>query len=115
MTMSDCVFCRIAAGEIPAARVWEDDEVVAFNDINPSAPVHVLVIPRRHVATLDDAARSDTALMGRMLLAASAVAKQLGVTSGYRVVMNVNAGAGQAVFHVHLHVLGGRGFGWPPG
>lgn len=113
--MSDCVFCRIAAGEIPATRVWEDEHVVAFNDISPAAPVHVLVIPRRHVATLDDATPDDAALLGRMMLAASAVARTLGVSAGYRVVMNVNAGAGQVVFHVHLHVLGGRGFGWPPG
>jgi histidine triad (HIT) family protein len=113
--MSDCVFCRIAAGEIPAEKAYEDDHVLAFHDIRPSAPVHVLVIPRRHVATLDDAVPADADTLGRMLLAASVVAKQLGVSSGYRVVMNVNKGGGQVVFHVHMHVLGGRGFGWPPG
>jgi histidine triad (HIT) family protein len=94
--------------------VLETDDVVAFHDLNPAAPNHVLVIPRKHVATLDDAAGSDALLLGKMLLAASEVAKTAGLTTGYRVVMNVQAGAGQSVFHIHLHVLGGRSFAWPP-
>ena len=113
--MTDCIFCKIAAGQIPATLVYEDPDVVAFDDIQPTAPTHVLVIPRRHVATLDDADGPDAVLLGRMLLAASRVAKARNVSSGYRVVLNVNRGAGQAVFHVHLHVIGGRPFSWPPG
>lgn len=113
--MSDCLFCRIVAGELPAARVFENEDVIAFEDIRPQAPTHVLVIPRRHVATLDDASASDTALLGAMLLGAREVAALRGLGEGYRVVMNVQAGAGQTVFHIHLHVLGGRALGWPPG
>jgi histidine triad (HIT) family protein len=112
--MTDCVFCSIANGKIPARKVLENEDVVAFHDLNPAAPVHVLVIPRKHIATLDDAAESDAALLGTMLRAASEVAKSSGLSTGYRVVMNVQAGAGQSVFHIHLHVLGGRAFGWPP-
>ena len=112
--MTDCVFCGIAAGKIPARRVLENDDVVAFHDLNPAAPVHVLVIPRRHVATLDDAVDADATLLGKMLTAARDVAATSGLESGYRVVMNVQAGAGQSVFHIHLHVLGGRQMGWPP-
>jgi histidine triad (HIT) family protein len=114
--MKDCVFCRILDGEIPATRLYEDDLTVAFRDVNPAAPSHALVIPRRHIATLDDAAASDQELLGRMVLSARAVAAQLGLSpSGYRLVMNTHAGAGQSVFHIHLHVLGGRAFTWPPG
>lgn len=112
--MTDCVFCGIVAGKIPARRVLENDDVIAFHDLHPAAPVHVLVIPRRHVATLDDTVAFDTDLLGRMLTAARDVASQAGLTSGYRVVMNVQAGAGQSVFHIHLHVLGGRTMAWPP-
>jgi histidine triad (HIT) family protein len=112
--MTDCIFCSIANGKIPARKVHETDDVVAFHDLNPAAPVHVLVIPRKHVATLDDAVEADAVLLGKMLLAASEVAEQSGLSAGYRVVMNVQAGAGQSVFHVHLHVLGGRAFAWPP-
>ena len=112
--MTDCVFCSIANGKIPARKVHETEDVVAFHDLNPAAPVHVLVIPRKHVATLDDAQDADTLLLGKMLRAASDVAKSSGLSAGYRVVMNVQAGAGQSVFHVHLHVLGGRALAWPP-
>ena len=112
--MSDCIFCGIADGKIPARKVLENDNVVAFHDLNPAAPVHVLVIPRRHVATLDDASEKDSMLLGKMLGAAREVAAAEGLNSGYRVVMNVQAGAGQSVFHIHLHVLGGREFAWPP-
>jgi histidine triad (HIT) family protein len=112
--MADCVFCSIANGTIPATKVHETDDVVAFHDLNPAAPVHVLVIPRKHIATLDDAQEADALLLGKMMRAASEVAAKLEIENGYRVVMNVQAGAGQSVFHVHLHVLGGRAFSWPP-
>ncbi|HET6463452.1 MAG TPA: histidine triad nucleotide-binding protein [Candidatus Krumholzibacteria bacterium] len=112
--MTDCVFCSIANGKIPATKVLETNDVVAFHDLNPAAPVHVLVIPRKHIATLDEAVESDAALLGAMLRAASEVAKTSALSGGYRVVMNVQAGAGQSVFHIHLHVMGGRAFSWPP-
>jgi histidine triad (HIT) family protein len=113
--MTNCIFCRIVSGQIPSKRVHEDADVVAFEDVNPAAPTHILVVPRRHIATLDDAVAADAALLGELLLAARQIAAQRGLGDGYRLVMNVHAGAGQSVFHVHLHVLGGRGFGWPPG
>jgi len=112
--MTDCVFCSIANGKIPARKVLETEEVVAFHDLNPAAPVHILVIPRKHVATLDDTVDADAAILGKMLLGASEAAKISALSRGYRVVMNVQAGAGQSVFHIHLHVLGGRAFAWPP-
>jgi histidine triad (HIT) family protein len=112
--MTDCIFCSIANGKIPARKVHETDDVVAFHDLNPAAPVHILVIPRQHIATLDNAVEADSLLLGKMLRMASEVAKMSGLSAGYRVVMNVQAGAGQSVFHVHLHVLGGRAFAWPP-
>jgi len=113
--MSDCPFCRIAAGEIPARKLFEDDDVVAFHDLNPQAPVHVLVIPRRHVVSLDAAEDGDAPLLGRLLAGARRAAREAGVASGYRVVTNCGAPAGQSVFHIHLHVLGGRAMSWPPG
>ncbi len=114
--MKDCVFCRIVGGEIPATRLYEDDAAVAFRDLNPVAPAHALVVLRKHIATLDDATAEDRELLGRMMWAARAVAAEMDVArSGYRLVMNTHAGAGQSVFHIHIHVLGGRGFGWPPG
>ena len=113
--MSDCVFCRIVAGEIASRRVHEDDEVVAFHDLNPQAPTHVLVVPRRHIASLDGAGEGDAALLGRLLLAVRRVARELGVQAGYRVVNNCGAPAGQSVFHIHFHLLGGRSMHWPPG
>ena len=109
-----CLFCRIASGEIPSTIVMQDDHCLAFRDINPQAPVHVVVIPRTHVATLNDATDAD--VLGRMLLMAAAVAKQEGVAeSGYRTVITTNGAAGQTVFHVHTHVLGKRHLAWPPG
>jgi histidine triad (HIT) family protein len=111
-----CLFCRIALGEIPASIVHQDDELIAFNDINPQAPMHVLVVPRRHIATLNDVTESDAALVGRMMRRAAAIASERGYAErGYRAVFNCNREAGQTVFHIHLHVLGGRGMGWPPG
>ena len=111
-----CLFCKIAAGEIPATLVYQDDTLVAFRDINPQAPLHVLVIPRRHVATLNDLGEGDDALVGSMQRAAAAIAKEHGYSErGFRTVMNCNADAGQTVFHIHLHLLGGRGLQWPPG
>ncbi len=114
--MSECLFCRIAAGDIPAAIVHQDEHVLAFKDINPQAPMHVLVIPRRHVATLNDLAPGDDQLVGEMLRRAAAIARAHGhADRGYRTVFNCNAEAGQTVFHIHLHVLGGRALTWPPG
>lgn len=114
--MTDCIFCKIAAGEIPATKVYDDGEVLAFRDINPEAPVHLLVIPRRHIATLNDLTEADAALIGQLYLAAKQVATELGVAeSGYRTVINCNRDAGQIVFHVHMHLLAGRELGWPPG
>lgn len=109
-----CLFCRIVRGEVPAKIVAETDECVAFRDINPQAPVHVLVIPREHVASLNEA--RDPALVGRLALVAADIAKREGIAeSGYRTVINTNASAGQTVFHIHLHLLGGRRMEWPPG
>ena len=111
-----CLFCRIISGEIPGSIVYQDDRVVAFNDINPQAPMHVLVVPRRHIATLNDLTKADDDLVGEMVRRGGAIAAERGVgESGYRTVFNVNADAGQTVFHIHLHVLGGRNMGWPPG
>ena len=115
MNESDCLFCKIVEGQIPADKVHEDDDVIAFRDINPQAPVHLLVVPRRHIASLNDASSEDQALLGRILLAARNLAQKEGVGSGYRVVNNCGESAGQSVFHVHFHVLGGRALTWPPG
>jgi histidine triad (HIT) family protein len=114
--VSNCLFCRIASGEIPASLVYEDDELVVFNDINPQAPLHVLIIPRRHVATLNDIGAGDEGLIGRMVRTAARIAAEKGYAArGYRTVFNCNSEAGQTVFHIHLHLLAGRGLGWPPG
>ena len=114
--MADCLFCRIVAGEIPAAIVHQDDRLVAFKDINPQAPLHVLIIPRRHVASLNDLGEEDDGLVGEMVRRAAAIAREHGhAERGYRTVFNCNADAGQSVFHIHLHVLGGREMRWPPG
>lgn len=114
--MSTCLFCRIVAGEIPATKVYETPNVLAFRDINPRAPTHVLVIPKKHLATLNDLADEDLPLAGELLLAARLIAMQDGLTErGYRVVVNCNTDGGQEVYHVHLHVLGGRKLSWPPG
>ncbi len=115
MNESDCLFCKIVEGQIPADKVHEDDDVIAFRDINPQAPVHLLVVPRRHIASLNDASSEDQALLGRILLAARNLAQKEGVGSGDRVVNNCGESAGQSVFHVHFHVLGGRALTWPPG
>lgn len=114
--MSDCVFCKMAAGEIEPDTVYADDEILAFRDLNPQAPTHILLIPRRHIATTNDLAEADAALVGRLTLVAARLAADEGIAeSGYRTVLNCNAGAGQSVFHLHLHLLGGRPLSWPPG
>lgn len=114
--MSNCLFCKIIAGEIPAAKVYEDDRVIAFNDINPQAPMHVLVVPRRHIATLNDLSAADDGLVGSMVRAGAQIARAHGFDGpGFRTVFNCNAQAGQTVFHIHLHVFGGRTLAWPPG
>jgi histidine triad (HIT) family protein len=114
--MSDCLFCKMVSREIEPDVVYEDDDVLAFRDINPQAPTHVLIIPKRHISTLNDLDEGDAELVGRMHLAAARVADQEGVAeAGYRTVFNCNAAGGQLVFHTHLHLLGGRSMGWPPG
>jgi histidine triad (HIT) family protein len=111
-----CLFCRIVAGEIPATKVYEDAELVAFRDINPQAPLHVLVVPRVHVATTNDLREEHDALAGSMIRRAAAIAAEHGYDArGYRTIFNCNSEAGQTVFHLHLHVLAGRALGWPPG
>ena len=114
--MADCLFCKIAAGEIPASFVYQDEHLIAFKDINPQAPMHVLVVPRRHIATLNDLTDASDQLVGEMIRRGAALAREHGhADRGYRAVFNCNAGAGQTVFHIHLHVLGGRPLTWPPG
>lgn len=111
-----CLFCRIVAGEIPATKVYEDDDVVAFEDIHPQAPMHVLVVPRTHVPTVNDLGPDHDRLVGTMVRTAAAIARERGYDGrGFRTVFNCNADAGQTVFHLHLHVLGGRSLTWPPG
>ena len=115
MAEQNCLFCKIVAGEIPADVIYTDEHAVAFRDINPQAPVHVLVIPRTHLESLDDAAQRDEAPLGHLLRVAARVANQEGLSEGgYRTVINTGAGAGQSVFHLHLHVIGGRPLAWPP-
>ena len=113
--MTDCLFCRIIAGEIPAKKVFEDQHTFAFEDIHAQAPTHVLVVPKRHIRGLKEASAEDAEMVGRCHLAAAEVARQRGIEDGYRTVLNVGPGAGQSVFHLHLHLLGGRNLGWPPG
>jgi len=114
--MADCLFCKIIAREIPASIVYEDDRVLAFNDINPQGPTHVLVVPKRHIATLNDLATADDAIVGELVRRAAAIAKERGIDAGgFRTVFNTNRDAGQTVFHIHLHLIGGRGLAWPPG
>jgi histidine triad (HIT) family protein len=111
-----CLFCRIVSDQIPAKKVHEDADVVAFHDVNPQAPTHLLVIPRRHIPSLDDLTDADAATVGTTLVRAAAIARSLHLEQdGYRVVINNGAAAGQTVFHIHVHVLGGRNFSWPPG
>lgn len=114
--MADCIFCKIAAGEIPCREVYADPHVLAFNDLHPQAPVHVLLIPRRHIANLGELTPADASLAGQLQLAAARVACELGLdATGYRVVINCGREGGQTVPHLHLHLLGGRPLGWPPG
>lgn len=114
--MSDCIFCKIVAGEIPAEKLHEDDQVVAFRDLSPQAPQHILVIPKRHIATLNDLQAEDESLVGHLYTVAGKVAQELGFAEdGYRCVMNCNEAGGQTVYHIHLHLLGGRAMTWPPG
>lgn len=114
--MADCLFCRIVAGELPSTRVHEDDEVIAFRDIAPRAPTHILVIPRRHIASAADLVERDGPLLGRLFAVTAAVAREQGIAdAGYRVVTNVGVWGGQTVDHLHLHLMGGRAFEWPPG
>ena len=115
--MSDnCLFCKMIKREIPASIVYEDDRVLAFNDINPQAPTHVLVVPKKHIATLNDLAAGDDQIVGEVVRRAAAIAGDRGISAGgFRTVFNTNKEAGQTVFHIHLHLLGGRGMTWPPG
>ena len=112
----DCIFCRIVAGEIPAEIIYKDEQAIAFRDINPQAPVHVLVIPRQHLESLNEATEGDETSLGHLLRVAARVAGEGGLSArGYRTVINTGAGAGQSVFHLHVHLLGGRALTWPPG
>lgn len=111
-----CLFCKIAAGDIPANKVYEDDDLLAFRDINPAAPTHILVIPKKHIATMNDVAVEDQALVGKMLLVGKEIAAREGVDeNGYRLTFNTNRHGGQSVYHIHLHLLAGRQMQWPPG
>jgi len=114
--MADCLFCKIIAREIPASIVYEDDRVLAFTDINPQAPTHLLVVPKRHIASLNDLSADDDQSVGEVVRRAAAIAKERGISAGgFRTVFNTNRDAGQTVFHIHLHLLGGRQMHWPPG
>ncbi len=112
---ADCLFCKISAKQIPATLVYEDADVFAFQDINPQAPAHILLCPRKHLASLDEAKPEDQSLLGKIMLVAAQLARERDLTDGYRTVFNTGRGAGQTVFHLHLHLLGGRSFRWPPG
>ena len=114
--MADCLFCKIIERKIPSTVVYEDERVLAFNDIDPQAPTHVLIVPKRHVPTLNDIGTEDDQLLGELVRRAAMIAKERGFSEvGYRTIFNTNRGAGQSVFHIHLHLLGGRPFAWPPG
>ena len=116
MSTDNCLFCKLINGEIKTDSVYEDDDVFAFRDISPQAPVHILVIPKQHIATLNDTDDSHTNLLGKLVLTAKAIAKKEGLAdNGYRLVMNCNEDGGQTVFHIHLHLLAGRSLSWPPG
>src|SRR5579872_1152663 len=114
-TMTDCLFCNIIAGKIPAKKVYEDEHAFAFEDIDPKAPTHVLIIPKKHIVGLKEAQAEEAVIVGRCQLAAAEIARQRGIENGYRTVLNVGPGAGQSVFHLHVHLLGGRPLSWPPG
>ena len=112
----DCIFCKIAAGDVPSKKVHEDDDLIAFHDLNPQAPVHILIIPKTRIPTINDIEPGQEELVGKLFLAAKSIAAEEGIEEdGYRVVMNCNERAGQTVFHIHLHLLGGRDMAWPPG
>ena len=113
--MTNCLFCRIIAGEIPSKKVYEDEQTFAFEDINPQAPTHILIVPKKHVAGLKEAQAEEAELIGLCHLAAAEIARQRRIENGYRTVLNVGPGAGQSVFHLHVHLLGGRALMWPPG
>ena len=114
--MTDCLFCKIAEGKIPAKKAHEDDEIIAFYDINPQAPLHLLIIPKKHIPTVGELTSDDLPLVGKMVAVAQKIAAEQNITeSGFRLVFNNNEDAGQEVFHIHLHLLGGRKFSWPPG
>jgi histidine triad (HIT) family protein len=114
--MEDCIFCKVANRSVPSKIIFENENVVAFEDLHPQAPTHILIIPKKHIGTLNDASREDASLLGEIILSASAIAKDRHISgSGYRLVCNTNPGAGQSVFHVHFHLLGGRTLAWPPG
>jgi len=113
--MSDCIFCKIVKGEIPSKKAYEDEELLAFHDINPAAPVHVLVIPKVHIASLDDLREEDQRIVGKILGVIKALAQELNLGQGYRVVNNCGPDGGQTVAHLHFHLLGGRKMTWPPG
>jgi histidine triad (HIT) family protein len=113
--MADCLFCRILSGEIPSKKVYEDEHVYAFEDVNPQAPTHVLIIPKKHVAGLKEATAAEAELIGQCHLAAAKIARDRNIEDGYRTVLNVGPGSGQSVFHMHVHLLGGRKLSWPPG
>ena len=114
--MSDCLFCKIIAREIPASIVYEDERLIAIKDINPQAPTHLLLVPKRHIPTLNDLAAGDDQIVGELVRRAAAIAKDQGIDAGgFRTVFNTNREAGQTVFHIHLHLLGGRAMSWPPG
>jgi histidine triad (HIT) family protein len=112
---ADCLFCKIGAKQIPSKIVYEDDDLFAFEDIGPQAPTHILLCPRRHFAGLNEATAEDQAVLGKLQLVAAELARKLKLGEGYRTVVNTGRGAGQSVFHLHLHLLGGRAFHWPPG
>jgi histidine triad (HIT) family protein len=113
--MPDCIFCRIIRGEAPAKKVWEDERAFVFEDINPQAPTHVLIIPKKHIVGLKEAQAEDAEIIGYLHLVAAQIARERGIEAGYRTVFNVGPRAGQSVFHLHLHLLGGRSLRWPPG
>lgn len=114
--MSDCLFCKIVKREIPASIIYEDDRVLAFNDINPQGPTHVLVVPKQHITSLNELTADDDAIVGEVVRRAAAIAKERGISAGgFRAVFNTNRDAGQTVFHIHLHLIGGRALRWPPG
>ena len=113
--MDNCIFCKIAAKEIPSTSVYEDDHLLAFRDLNPQAPEHILIIPKKHIARIENLTTNDTELMGRLLVAAKKIADDLGLKNGYRLVFNNGADGGQEVEHIHLHLMGGRKFSWPAG